>query len=116
MKRFAYVIFSRPTPGQEQEYNRWYTDEHLGDVLRVPGVLAAQRFKLAQADAAAPAPYLAVYEIESDDVQRTLAEIAARAGTSDMPISPALDTSSVAALVYQKITERRSRERMSTDH
>ena len=36
MKRFAYVIFSRPTSGQEQEYNRWYTDQHLGDVLRVP--------------------------------------------------------------------------------
>ena len=109
MPRFAYVIFSRSVQGQEDEYNRWYTEQHVGDVLRVPGVLAAQRFKLAQPDTGAPAPYLATYEIESDDVQQTLAQIASRAGTPDMPISSALDVTSVKALVYEALTERRTR-------
>jgi hypothetical protein len=108
MPRFAYVIFSRAVQGQEAEYNRWYTEQHVGDVLRVPGVLAAQRFRLAQADKNAPGPYLAVYEIESNDVQQTLAQIASRAGTPDMPISPALDVTSVTALAYEAITERRT--------
>jgi hypothetical protein len=109
MKRYAYVIFSRPVQGQEAEYNRWYTEQHVGDVLRVPGVLAAQRFKVAQSGGDAPVPYLAVYDIESDDVQQTLAQIAARADTPDMPISPALDVTAVKALVYEAITDRRTR-------
>jgi hypothetical protein len=109
MKQYAYVIFSRPVQGREAEYNRWYTEQHVGDVLRVPGVMAAQRFKLAQEDASAPAPYLAVYEIQSDDVQQTLAQIASRAGTPDMPISPALDVTTVTALVYEAISDRKTR-------
>jgi hypothetical protein len=109
MPRYAYVIFSKAVHGQEAEYNRWYTEQHVGDVLRVPGVLAAQRFRLAQPDNGAPAPYLAVYEIENDDIRQTLAQIASRAGTPDMPISPALDVTSVTALAYEAITERRTR-------
>jgi hypothetical protein len=109
MPRYAYVIFSSAVQGQEAEYNRWYSGQHVGDVLRVPGVLAGQRFKLAQPDAGAPGPYLAVYEIESDDVQQTLAQIASRAGTPDMPVSPAFDLTSVTALVYEAITERSTR-------
>jgi hypothetical protein len=109
MTRYAYVVLTQPVRGQEEEYNRWYTDQHVGDVLRVPGVIAAQRFKIAQPDPAAPAPYLAVYEIESDDVGQTLSQIASRAGTPDMPISPALDFTTVKALVYETITDRRTR-------
>ena len=109
MPRFAYVIFSAPDAGRDTEYNRWYSEQHVGDVLRVPGVVAAQRFRLAQPDNGAPGPYLAVYEIESDDVQQTLAHIASRAGTADMPISSALDVKSVTALAYEAITERRTR-------
>jgi hypothetical protein len=109
VKRFAYVVFTRPVDGQEAEYNRWYTEQHVRDLLRIPGVIAAQRFKLAQPDAGAPAPYLAVYEIETDDVNQTLAQIASRAGTPAMPISPALDIKAVTALVYEAITERKAR-------
>jgi hypothetical protein len=103
MKRYAYVVFTRPVHGRDAEYNRWYTEQHVGDVLRVPGVVAAQRYRLVQDSPGAPAPYLAVYEIQSDDVQQTLAQIAARAGTPEMPISPALDVTTVTALVYEAI-------------
>ncbi len=40
------VVMSNPAPGKEQEYNDWYTNVHLGDVLKVPGIVSAQRFKL----------------------------------------------------------------------
>jgi hypothetical protein len=106
--RYAYVIVSRPVQGKDDEYNDWYTEQHVAGVLRVPGVVA-QRFRLAQPDNGAPAPYLAVYEIESADVKQTLAQIAARAGTPDMPISPALDVKAVTALVYEAITDRKTR-------
>jgi hypothetical protein len=74
-------------------YNEWYTDVHLKDVLKVPGIVAAQRFKLSDVQRDAPPfpwQYLALYEIETDDLNRTLAELRERAGTSAMVISNAV--------------------------
>jgi hypothetical protein len=104
MARYVYTIFSNAVSGKEDEYNRWYSEQHLDDVLRVPGFVAAQRFRLAVEDAAAPAQYLAIYELETDDPQKTLAELHACAGTRAMPISPALDVVTLKALLYGAIT------------
>ena len=43
------IVFTQPAAGQEAEYNRWYDEVHLGDVLEVDGFVAAQRFALADA-------------------------------------------------------------------
>jgi hypothetical protein len=68
MTKQILVVVSNPTPGHEDEYNRWYSEQHLADVLRVPGFVAAQRFKLTMDSAnSLPGPYLAIYEMESDD-------------------------------------------------
>ena len=40
------IVFTQPAAGQEAEYNRWYDEVHLGDVLEVDGFVAAQRFAL----------------------------------------------------------------------
>jgi len=109
MKRYAYLVFTQPASGLDAEYNRWYSEQHLGDVLRVPGFVSAQRFNLTQGDGPAPAPYLAVYEFESDDVNRTLSSLAERAGTPDMPLSPALDLATVKTFVYEVIGDRKTR-------
>ena len=37
------IVFSRPTPGREDEFNKWYSDQHVGDLLKVPGIVAGQR-------------------------------------------------------------------------
>ena len=47
MQKHLFLVFTRPSPGQEAEYNDWYDNEHLADVLKVPGVTAAQRFAVA---------------------------------------------------------------------
>jgi len=102
--RYVYTVFSNAVSGKEDEYNRWYTEQHLDDVLRVPGFVAAQRFRLALEDAAAPAQYLAIYELDTDDPHKSLAELQACAGTRAMPISPALDVATVKVLLYGAIT------------
>ena len=107
MARYAFTVFSKPVTGQEQEYNRWYDEQHLGDVLKVPGFVAAQRFKLAQPDADVPAQYLAIYQIDSDDLQQTMTALQGRAGSKDMPLSPSLDVQGVKAFIYEAITDLR---------
>src|SRR5271155_5226362 len=100
MAKFVYTVFSAPVAGREQEFNHWYDKQHLGDVLRVPGFVAARRFTLTPRQEGEHAPYLALYEIESDDPMATLAELRSRAGTPAMPISPALDATRVSAVLY----------------
>jgi hypothetical protein len=88
MARYKYVVMTSPKPGMDTEYNQFYTRQHVPDVLRVPGILRAQRYKLT-ADQRAPEnqphKYLCVYDVETDDLARMVEEIGCRLGTPDMP-------------------------------
>ena len=103
------IVFTQPSEGKEDEYNRWYDEVHLRDVLETEGFVAAQRFALADAqigDAAEKAPnrYLAIYEIEADSLEAALEKLNAGSGT--MEISEALDMNSATAIAFSAIGER----------
>ena len=34
------IVFSAPTPGQEDEYNDWYNNVHLDEVVAIPGFVS----------------------------------------------------------------------------
>lgn len=104
MAHYKLVVISRPFDhSDEVEYNRWYDDEHLSDVLKVKGIVAAQRY---QGVARQPEignrmnPYLAIYEIETDDLESVVRELELRAGTEVMPISDTLDVNNTGAMIY----------------
>jgi hypothetical protein len=110
MAKQILVVVTNPMPGKEEEYNRWYSEQHLDDVLRVPGMVAAQRFKLAQdSGKGLPGPYLAIYEMDTDDPdpKATFDALGKAAESGQMPISPALDTVNIVASVFKPITERK---------
>jgi len=93
MARHVFVVFTNPVDGKDAAYNDWYDNRHLPDVLDVPGFVSAQRFKLSDTQRAAgpfPWQYLALYQIDTDDLKGTLSALAARAGTSAMVMSDAL--------------------------
>ena len=99
------LVMSDATPGGDDAYNAWYDDVHLVDVLNVPGLVAARRFvAMPSVHGELPgARYLAIYEIEADDldaVQRALSTAA-----KGMDISPALDRSTAVTYTYRVITE-----------
>jgi hypothetical protein len=100
MGKYVFVVFSAAAAGREDEFNRWYDGQHVRDVLNVPGFVAAQRFRLAQPPDGSSAPYLALYEMETDDPGKALAELNSRAGTSAMVLSDALDVTRVSAVLY----------------
>ncbi|MDM0084710.1 hypothetical protein QTI17_29335 [Variovorax sp. J31P179] len=93
MSRHLMCVMTSPTAGKEQEFQRWYNDQHVPDVMRLPGVLTGQRFRLSSVQHKAPPfaqNYVALYDIESDDLEGFNAEIARRFGTPEMPMSDAL--------------------------
>lgn len=105
MATYRYLVITKPVPGQEDEYNRWYTERHLPDVVAVPGMVAAQRFRVT-GESNLPGSYLAIYELETNDPAAVLAEVNARAGTDAMPLSPALDLANVTVALLEPITGR----------
>ncbi len=109
------VVFTNPHPGQDDEYNRWYTDEHLADVLAVPGFVAAQRYSFASPPGA-PAPewnYLALYEIAADKVDEAFPALGAHAADGRMPISPSLDVERISMTPFRPIAVKAKAEATS---
>jgi len=45
MSRHVFAVLTNPVEGREAEFNAWY-DRHLHDILRLPGLVSAQRFRL----------------------------------------------------------------------
>lgn len=103
-----FVVLTNPVEGREDEYNEWYTNRHLFDLLQIPGIIAAQRFKLSQVQRG-PGPhkykYLAIYEMDGADTQVVADEISKRSGTALLPRSDALAEGTLS-FFYEPLTER----------
>lgn len=52
----------------EAEFNRLYDEEHIPQLMQVPGVRSCRRYRLQHASVDGKARYLAVYELDSPDV------------------------------------------------
>ena len=91
MAKHMFLVFSNPAPGRESDYNRWYDEVHLREVLSVPGFTGASRYRIAPQEGEAPEfGYLAAYEIDADDPQPVLGELVHRAETGILDMSDAL--------------------------
>ena len=67
-KKQIILVLTEPTEGNEDEFNRYYEDVHLDEVIKTTGWTLAQRFKLVdEAGRTCPLPYLAYYETTSND-------------------------------------------------
>ena len=96
MKRYEFLVLTRPIAGTDEEFNHWYDGEHLRDVLKAPGIVVARRFRVLTLpnDTEPPEwPYVAIYELECDDPGAVLAGDQAPGSNGTMPISATLDRS-----------------------
>lgn len=101
MARFKLVAISNPVPGREAECGRWYDEIHLREMVGVPGILSAQRYELLRgAPSKAFKRYLAIYEVEADDEEAARA-IITRLNAAQLPLSDALEVSSVNLAVFK---------------
>ncbi len=102
---------SSPFEGREDEYNDWYQNTHLPEVVTLPGIRSAQRYRQARNLKEGEAyPYLTVYDIETDDIDAVLACLAEAAGDGRINMSDAIDTEGAYAVVYEECGKRVSGE------
>ena len=105
MRKFTWAVLTNCDPAHEQEFNDWYDQVHLPDLLRIPGIVSAGRCKLAGTqmtmtegglELCGPEVlglqyrYIAYYNIETDDIAAVLEEVKTRSGTPQLMISPHL--------------------------
>ena len=94
--------------GHEDEYNKWYDQQHAADVVSIPGFVTAQRYVknelpfFRDSDPKMP-KYLIVYKIVSSDVESVFAEVERRLKTGETYLSPAYDRQGSQSYVYQTL-------------
>jgi hypothetical protein len=92
MAKHVFLSLLNAQSGRDGQFNDWYRDVHLPDVLTIPGFVSAQRFRLSAAQLPGMEgrwQYLVIYEIDGASPDAALAELARRM-RSGMIISDAL--------------------------
>jgi hypothetical protein len=58
------LVMADIDPANEQDFNRWYEEEHVAERLAIPGFLRARRFTAIEGSP----KYLALHDLESPEV------------------------------------------------
>ncbi|MBI4300927.1 MAG: hypothetical protein HY677_07295 [Chloroflexi bacterium] len=70
------VTMTRPAKGVPiVPMNKWY-DGHVADIIKTPGFRGAARYELAKLRIGYASPFLAVYELDTDDVEQVAKNLA----------------------------------------
>lgn len=73
MQRWVAQVETNCTdPNREKEFNEWYAQIHLHDMLEIPGFLRATRYEAVNPAAGQP-KFMTIYEVETDDLNQTMA-------------------------------------------
>ena len=107
MTRHLRMAFGNALEGLDDDFNRWYNDTHLGQILEIPGYMAAQRFELSSTQVISNPPYkcVALYEVETDDLARTSDDLMLKP-REELPVTHAWDYDNCATWWYTPITDR----------
>ena len=108
-RTYRFMVFSNPVSGREQQYLDWYRGQHIHDLLRIKGIVAAQMFRVADVQYE-PSPlsqrYVMVWEIRTDDLASVFETMKENIRTGLTVGSDAFDWSSLMTLTVEPISRR----------
>lgn len=98
MAKHVLLALTNAAEGKDDDFNAWYED-HMKELLALPGFVSVQRYRLgdAQRSPNTPYKYLAVYQLDTDDLAASMAALGARAGSMNMSV---LDTDNLLVNVF----------------
>jgi hypothetical protein len=105
------MVLTNSVEGQDVEFNDWYDNIHLAEVLALDGFVSATRYKLSDsqlpADEMAPSQhrYAAIYELDTEPAQAFQA-LLEEVRTGRMVLPPCMDQTTIGTWAYDQITER----------
>lgn len=101
---YQLIVLSNAVAGRDVEYNEWYEHIHLPDVLRNPGFVSAERFKLQTTFSASGyvlPTYAVRYTLRSVNIDATIAEINRRLSSGITRWNDAFDSKSLVGRYYE---------------
>jgi hypothetical protein len=99
------LVQSAPSdPAREDEYNDWYAGKHMPEVVAIAGVVSARRYKIVGRKGEAPA-YLAIYDLEADDVRAPLRELGARVASGEIEMSDVIQQDPAPIITLCELTD-----------
>ena len=79
MAKATVLVFTNcADPAREKEFNEWYDNTHVPDVLETPGFVGCTRYEMIGDPGPGQGKFMAVYEVESDDLPSTMAGLQQR--------------------------------------
>ena len=110
MAKYMMIVFSNPVEGKEDEYEDWYSNVHVSEIVeKVPGFVSAQRFAMVPEHSNGGRPdhrYLAVYDVETDDPEKTFAKLSEMVTAGALVNSDALCRETLGRGFYVPVTDR----------
>jgi hypothetical protein len=104
MGKYKMVILTNAVDGREDEYNNWYNNTHLQEVVAAPGFASAQRFKLhTLVGGDLKQKYLAIYEIDAPSPEAALKSLTESA--PHMQLSDAMDMPTMVGAVFEACSD-----------
>lgn len=104
MPNYKMISLTAPVEGRDAEFNDWYDNTHMPEILSFQGVKSAKRYR-ARTQIMGPQswPYLAVYSIETDDIDGLLGEFAEAGASGRMSRSEASDRSVGYSVIFEEM-------------
>ncbi|WP_419825530.1 hypothetical protein [Sphingomonas sp.] len=115
MHKSIMIVLSKPVSQEDEEaYNRWYSDVHLAEIVALPGVTGAARYKIAElALPSEPSKrtqkYIAIYELTANteaELQAFVDNMNASIGAGNFDMSGPMDFNDVDAMLALPIGRR----------
>jgi hypothetical protein len=96
------IAFAKAVEGRKDELNAWFENQHVPDLLKIPGFVSARRVAVRPMGSQGAQPawdFMAMYEIQADDVGTVIKEAGVRMATGVIKMSEALDRSASLTLL-----------------
>jgi hypothetical protein len=108
MPKALMAVWSDPSdPAREAEYNAWYDSTHIPDVLKIEGFTGCRRFKVAATqfgEVPTPGSYVALYELDVDDLASVPAAMGAAFAAGELPMSESIAPGPIVLLEHVSST------------
>lgn len=110
-KTYAYIVMAGAKEGRAEAYGAWYEGQHIPDVLRIPGVVSAARYRPSATQRGGQTidhDFMTVFEVEADDIRDVFAELDRRKGTDLLPLSTDGNPARSRVMVWELASRRSS--------
>lgn len=103
--RWIAITLSSPHAGKEADYNAWYDEVHVPEILATGVVASATRMRAVTRSRSSAPRYAAIYELTTSDIREVSRRLAQASGDAEV-FSSLVDPGSVEVVFYEELSRR----------